>query len=209
MPQFTMILVRHGHVEGIKPEKFRGQIDLPLTEKGRRQASVTADYLDSIVSFEAVYSSPLSRCMDTARSVGAKRQLEPTALSELIDVNYGAWQGRERMAVAREETSLYQRWMSRPDMTVIPHAESLQLVQIRLVKALQLFRERHDNQTIVVVGHDSSNRVLLLTALDMPLSRYWSLRQDPCGVNVITFEGNSCTVDRINETAHLASIASP
>ena len=37
-----IILVRHGHVEGISPERFRGRVDLTLTAEGRRQAEVTA-----------------------------------------------------------------------------------------------------------------------------------------------------------------------
>ncbi len=66
-----------------------------------------------------------------------------------------------------------------------------------------MFREHHEGKTVVAVGHDSSNRVMLLTALEMPLSRYWSLRQDPCCVNVIVFDGYRCTIGRINETTHL------
>lgn len=206
MSHVKLILVRHGHVEGIKPEKFRGQIDLPLTERGRLQAKLTADYLNAITSFDAVYSSPLSRCVDTAMEIGARQQRKPLIMPELIDINYGIWQGRERAAVAREDPARYRGWMIRPDMTVIPNADSLQAIQASLIKALLAFREQHDGNTIVAVGHDSSNRIMLLTALDMPLSRYWSLRQDPCGINIINFDGNRCTIDRINETGHLMTL---
>jgi broad specificity phosphatase PhoE len=37
-----LIVVRHGHVEGISPERFRGRVDLELTPEGRRQAAATA-----------------------------------------------------------------------------------------------------------------------------------------------------------------------
>ena len=127
-------------------------------------------------------------------------------MPELIDINYGVWQGREREAIAQEEPSRYRDWMTRPDLTVIPNADTLQAVQSSLIKALLAFRERHDGGTVVAVGHDSSNRIMLLTALDMPLSRYWSLRQDPCCINVINFDGYHCTIDHINEIGHLMTL---
>lgn len=203
MSRMTLVLVRHGHVEGIKPEKFRGQVDLPLTELGRSQAAMTAHYLERFGPFEAIYSSPLTRCLDTAAAIGRVCGIDPIPLPELIDINYGVWQGRTRDAVSREDPVRFESWMTRPDLTVVGGADSLQTVQGSLVHALQMFRERHDGKTVVAVGHDSSNRIFLLTALEMPLSRYWSLRQDPCCVNVIEFDGYRCTVGRINETAHL------
>lgn len=203
MSKMTLILVRHGHVEGISPEKFRGQIDLPLTDLGRSQAAMTAHYLERFGSFNAIYSSPLARCLDTAAAIGRACGSDPISLPELIDINYGVWQGRTREAVSQEDPVRFQNWMTRPDLTAIPGADTLQTVQSSLVKAFQMFRERHEGRTVVAVGHDSSNRVMLLTALEMPLSRYWSLRQDPCCVNVIVFDGYRCTVGRINETAHL------
>ena len=42
-----LILVRHGHVRGISPERFRGRAELPLTELGRREAELTAAQLKS------------------------------------------------------------------------------------------------------------------------------------------------------------------
>lgn len=207
MSKLTLILVRHGHVEGIKPEKFRGQIDLPLTQTGIAQAEATAIYLSGFAGVAAIYSSPLSRCFDTANIIGTPPAIEAIKLPELIDINYGAWQGRNRDDIARDEPALFHNWMTRPDLTAIPQADTLQSVQANLVRGLNMMREQHDGQTIIAVGHDSSNRILLLTALDMPLSRYWNIRQDPCCVNVIEFDGDRCTVGRINERAHLRSLS--
>lgn len=203
MSTLTMILVRHGHVEGIRPEKFRGQIDLPLTETGVAQAKATAAYLGNFPKVGAIYASPLSRCVDTATIIGTPQKIEPVPLAELIDINYGSWQGRIRDDIAREDPTRFHDWMTRPDLTIIPNAETLAEVQARLVRALDLLRTRHDGQTIIAVGHDSSNRIMLLTALELPLSRYWDIRQDPCCINVIAFDGDKCTVVKVNETAHL------
>ena len=61
----------------------------------------------------------------------------------------------------------------------------------------------HPEDTVVIVGHDSINRVILLHALDLPLSRYWRLGQDPCAINEIDFSEGQFTVRSINGTDHL------
>ena len=57
--------------------------------------------------------------------------------------------------------------------------------------------------TVVLVGHDSVNRALLLQLLDQPLSAYWKLAQDPCCLNEIVIAGEKVEILRINDTAGL------
>jgi probable phosphoglycerate mutase len=67
---------------------------------------------------------------------------------------------------------------------------------------------QHLGQTVLLVGHDSVNRIFLLLALELPLSRYWLLRQSPCGVSVLEHSGMSgWVVASVNETAHLGAFA--
>jgi broad specificity phosphatase PhoE len=48
---------------------------------------------------------------------------------------------------------------------------------------------RHPDDAVVLVGHDSVNRVLLLELLDLPLSTYWRVEQNPCCINEIDIAG--------------------
>ena len=66
---------------------------------------------------------------------------------------------------------------------------------------------RHPDETIVLVGHDSVNRALLLQLLDQPLSAYWRIAQEPCCINEIDVTGGEISVRRINDTQHLDAIA--
>jgi probable phosphoglycerate mutase len=50
------------------------------------------------------------------------------------------------------------------------------------------------------------NRVILLHALELPLSRYWRVGQDPCAINQIESSEGGFTVRSINETYHLHSV---
>src|SRR5258705_9769132 len=64
-----IILVRHGHVEGIDPPRFRGQTDVELSELGMRQARETARHIRACWSPVAVYTSPLRRCVATGQAI--------------------------------------------------------------------------------------------------------------------------------------------
>ena len=94
-------------------------------------------------------------------------------------------------------------WYRAPHWAAIPGGESLQEVLARAVAALRSVIGRHPEDTVVLVGHDSINRVLLLHALDLPLSRYWRICQDPCAINEIDISAGEFTVRSMNETNHL------
>lgn len=206
MEAFTLILVRHGHVEGIHPERFRGRIDLPLTALGRAQAAATAQFITSTWPAAAIYHSPLERCRDTATAIGQALAIHPQPLPQLIDIDYGKWQGRTRDEVKASEPERFMAWMEQPQFTVIDGAETLQDVQARLARALDHMRRTHPAGTVIAVGHDSTNRVFLTLGLDLPLSRYWHLQQDPCAINVLRFDEHGCRVIAVNQTSHLAGI---
>jgi probable phosphoglycerate mutase len=201
-----IILVRHGHVEWIAPERFRGRAELPLSDLGRRQAQAAAGYIAASWKPEAVYTSPLGRCRETGAAIAAPFRLEPQPIEGLADIDYGEWQGLTREQAKErwpEETEL---WFRMPHLAAIPGGETLAAVLSRATAALRDILRRHPDGTVVVVGHDSVNRVLLLFALEAPLSRYWHLRQEPCGVNELLFDNGSFIIGSINQTQHLAGL---
>ena len=198
-----IILVRHGHVEGISPERFRGRADLELTQLGRRQAEETAARIAASWTPAALYSSPLSRCRVTGEAIGRRFGLTPAPLPELIDIDYGEWQGLTPDEVRRKSSEALATWYRSPQWAAIPGGESLQEALTRVVAALRNVIAGHPEETVVLVGHDSINRVILLHALDLPLSRYWRLGQDPCAINEIDFSEGQFTVRSINGTDHL------
>jgi len=198
-----IILVRHGHVEGISPERFRGRADLMLTSEGLRQAEATARRIHQAWKPVAVYTSPLSRCRMTAAAIGNPFGSSPSPIDDLVDIDYGQWQGLTPDEARRRWPKELDTWYRNPDWAAIPRGETLQTVLARTVTALREVVGRHPADTAVLVGHDSVNRVILLHALTLPLSRYWRLRQDPCAINEIDFSEDGFTLLSINETHHL------
>jgi phosphoserine phosphatase len=204
-----IILVRHGHVEGISPERFRGRADLMLTPQGCLQAEAAARRIHAAWTPAAVYTSPLSRCRATGRAIGESLGLTPAPLEDLIDIDYGQWQGLTPDEVGSRWPELLDTWYRAPDWAAIPSGETLQDLLARTVSALRGVIREHAGDTVVLVGHDSVNRVILLHALDLPLSRYWRLGQEPCAMNEIDFTRDGFIVHSLNETCHLTPRPNP
>src|SRR5439155_919366 len=190
-------------VEGISPDRFRGRVDLTLTAAGRRQAEATAHRIHATWRPAAVFTSPLSRSRATAEAIAAPFGLSPRLLDGLIDIDYGQWQGLTLDEVRAHWPELLETWHRAPDWAAIPGGETLQDVLVRALSALRDVVDRHPRETVVLVAHDSVNRVILLHALGLALSRYWRLGQHPCAINEIDFSGDDCAVLSMNETGHL------
>jgi phosphoserine phosphatase len=199
-----IILVRHGHVEGISPpERFRGRRDVNLSDLGVRQAGVTARRIAQEWQPSMTYTSPLQRCVQTAQAIGAACAIPIETLPDLNDLDYGDWEWSTHAHASEAWPGLYDLWFEAPHLVRFPNGESLQDLVARAANVLRLVIERHPRQTVVVVGHSAGNRAMLLQILDQPLSAYWRLAQDPCSVSELEILENVTTVRRMNETHHL------
>ncbi len=201
-----IILTRHGHVEGITPEHFRGRLDLPLTALGHRQIAATSRRINAAWRIAAIHTSPMSRCVITGQAVAAPSGLTASPLPGLNDIDYGKWQGLTREEAAARWPDALATWYRAPQLAQPPGGETLQDLLARAAAMLRDLVAGHRDETIVLVGHDSVNRVILMHALDLPLSRYWSLKQEPCAINELDFVDGSFAVGTINETYHLDGV---
>ena len=199
-----ILLTRHGHVEGIQPPRFRGRAELSLTDHGLAQADALARRIARHWKPVAVYTSPLQRCVVTGAKIATACGITASVHEGMGDIDYGTWQMRTHDEVKAETPEAYRLWREAPHLVRFPNGESLQDVVSRTSDALRMVLAKHPNDTVVLVGHDSVNRALLLQLLDQPLSAYWRLAQDPCTLNEIEVSaGGDVQVARINDTSHL------
>jgi broad specificity phosphatase PhoE len=200
-----ILLIRHGHVEGIQPARFRGRVDLPLTDRGNAEALAVGRRIASKWQPKRVYTSPLGRCVATGAAVANACGIGAESIDALNDIDYGAWlRSHDEMKAAEPE--LFAAWFAAPHLVQFPNGESLQELVSRSSAVLRLALDRHPDETVALVAHDSVNRALLLQLADLPLSSYWRLAQTPCCINEIDVNGNQIRILGINETAHLDNL---
>ena len=201
-----IILVRHGQTEwndgGAGGEHFRGRIDIALNLTGVAQARAVADRLASL-TVAAVYSSPLRRALDTASPTAQRHGLKVQPFPNLLDIDYGLWGGRSHKEVAEHWPQLYRRWRTAPGKVQIPGGECLEDVRRRVVEGLDRLLKQHEGETIVLVGHQVVNKVLICHLLGIGLDGFWRIRQDTGCINRFDYDGRSFTVLTLNEVCHL------
>lgn len=202
-----IVLVRHGHVEGIVPERFRGRRDVSLAELGVQQARATAQRIAAEWQPQVTYASPLRRCVQTAEAICAACSVPLVTLPELNDVDYGDWEWSTHELVRDRWPELYQCWRTAPQLLRFPNGESLTELLVRSSEVLRLVLERHRHQTVVIVGHSANNRTLVLRALNEPLSNFWRVAQDPCSISEIEMLEHGSMVALLNDTRHLEGLS--
>lgn len=199
-----IILIRHGETEWNRGEIFRGRADIDLNKTGKRQAELLGEYLRTL-DLEAVYSSPLKRAVKTAQAIAGVHRLDIEFAPDLIDIDYGEWQGLPISEVKKKYSELYIKWVNSPDEVMIPGGESLEDIRKRATRVIEEVVDRHAG-TVVVVAHRVVNKVLICTLLGLDNSHFWNIRQDTCGITVFTWENARFVLTRHNDTSHLKSL---
>ena len=202
-----ILLTRHGHVEGIKPARFRGREPLDLTARGRAEAEAVARRIAGAWRPSAIYTSPMGRCVATGAAIAKACGIAAKTCDDLNDIDYGAWQFKTFVDAKAQNPELFATWFATPQLVRFPNGEALQDLAARVADAVRMVLSRHAGDTIVLVGHDSVNRMLLLHFLDLPPSAFWRIDQTPCCLDEIDVTGDKVCVRRINETRHLDAIA--
>ncbi len=199
-----IILVRHGQTQWNLVEHFRGQADIPLNEAGLAQAeAVSRRVVRQWSPVAGVYASPLSRAVKTAEIIARPFGLAVQATAGLLDMNFGQWQGLTVDEVRARWPELGGAWYSVPHTVHVPGGETLADVRARGMATVHELCVRHADETVVLVGHNAINRVILLGVLGLDNERFWRIGQDPCGINVIECTGDSFTLVSLNDTGHL------
>ena len=108
-----LFLVRHGATAATEEDRFSGSTAAELSEEGRWQAARLGERL-SRQHITAIYSSPLSRALDTARIVAGHCGLEPITRDGLREIGHGHWEGMKRDEVEREFGREYGAWEADP-----------------------------------------------------------------------------------------------
>lgn len=176
---------------------------MPLSPLGILEARAVAHHIAGLWHPTIIYTSPLQRCVQTGHEIASLCAVSAEVMEEFNDLDYGEWQWQTHEEVRGRCPEQFELWHEAPQRMRFPQGESLQDLAARVADGLRLVLHRHPNETIVVVGHDSSNRVLLLQLLGLPLSAYWVLAQDPAGVSEIDVAPHAAKILRINETQHV------
>src|SRR5690606_39203582 len=157
------------------------------SDEGRWQAARLGERLQH-EGITALYTSPLSRTMETARIVGAACKLEPLAREELREISHGRWEGLTRREVETQFAEEYAAWEEDPFTFAPAQGESGVAVLARALPVLREIITQHQGERVLVVSHKATIRILLSSLLGVDARGYRDrLDQAPACVNVLDF----------------------
>lgn len=198
-----ILLLRHAETDWNRERRFQGWRDVPLSATGREQAESAARLL-AATRIEAVWSSPLARARDTTAIIAAPHRLAVQESDAFREMGFGEWEGLTRDEVRERFPDAHRAWAETPHEAAWPGAETLAMVRARALAGLEALRAAHTGQTICLVSHGITGRLLILEALGLGPDRLWSFQLSSTGISELEFRDDWTTLHRMNSLIHLA-----
>jgi broad specificity phosphatase PhoE len=196
--------VRHGETEWNAAGRLCGRADVPLSTIGEEQARLLAERLKPI-QFEALYSSPLRRAVETAAIVGGAITLGTRIDPRLIELSYGAWEGKTQEQSRILTPEIFERWERDPEVVSPPSGESGEQLIERVKPFLAELPEKHPTGNVLVVCHRTLCRLIVCYFKGIPLAEYRQrVPMDNAALNIFEWSAGHWSVLAVNDTAHLA-----
>ena len=197
-----VVVIRHGETTWGADGRFAGREDVPLTSRGRRQASSVGDRV-KVLGPAIVLTSPLQRCRLTAKAIGGACGAPVLVDDALLDGALGEWTGLRPTEIEERWPAEFGVWRSDPDAPP-PGGESFNEIRTRVAPLLTALVQRYRGRTVVLVTHAATSKMIVLSALDVPSDAAYRLRIDTASLSGFTIADDGSTVVwAVNETGHL------
>jgi broad specificity phosphatase PhoE len=198
--------VRHGATQLTAENRFSGAIGVDLSDEGRAQVARLAARLagDDIA---ALYCSTMGRALETAQILGRPRSLTPIQDDALREISHGRWEGLTRQEVEEQWAEEYAAWEADPFTFAPVGGESGIAVLARALPAVRRIVSAHHDQTVAVVSHKATLRLVLSSLLGIDPRGYRDrLDQSPACLNVVDFKDSiRARLMLFNDISHYAN----
>jgi alpha-ribazole phosphatase/probable phosphoglycerate mutase len=200
--QLRLVFIRHGSSTWNDERRIQGQLDPPLSEKGRDQArKLGARFRDTQV--DAFYSSDLARARETAEAIAEEIGRRPEYLAELREVALGEWEGLQRAEIIARYPEQWSRWTEHPSWDIVPGGEGTEAFETRVGAAIEGLIARHHSGQVLVVTHGGVIQVALLRVVGRSSNGLFPFTIDNTSVTVLQGSPERLLVGGVNDTCHL------
>ena len=201
------VLLRHGQTQMSVDKKYSGHTDVQLTPHGQKQALAAAQALANRgLSFDVIVSSPLKRCQQTAQAAAQALGIdEVETVDELIELDFGKWEGESFDAVGKHDGKRLQEWMEDSSVSC-PDGESLQQLHKRVRAARKQLQQRYAGQTVLVVSHVNPIKSFIRQALDGNAAVFEKVFLGLASISDVEFWSDGSLLRCVNDVGHLGAL---
>ncbi|SDE36850.1 probable phosphoglycerate mutase [Streptomyces griseoaurantiacus] len=203
----ALLLLRHGETPLTPLKRFSGSggEDPALSAVGRAQAGRAAAALAARPgTVDAVVSSPLARCRETAAAAAARLGLDVTVDPGLRETDFGAWEGLTFGEVRARHPEDMAAWLADPAARPSGGGESFVEVARRVDAARRRLVAAYAGRTVLLVSHVTPIKTLVRLALGAPPEALFRMEVSAASLSEVAYyaDGNA-SVRLLNDTSHL------
>ncbi|MFE5117999.1 bifunctional RNase H/acid phosphatase [Streptomyces sp. NPDC056669] len=202
----TFVLLRHGETPLTPEKRFSGSggTDPGLSDVGRHQAERVAAALAARGTIQAIVTSPLRRCRETADAVARRLGLDVRVEEGLRETDFGAWEGLTFAEVKERYPDDLEAWLASTKVAPTGGGESFATVTRRVALARDKLIARYTGRTVLLVTHVTPIKTLVRLALGAPPETLFRMELSAASLSAVAYyaDGNA-SLRLLNETAHL------
>ena len=201
----TILLVRHGETDWNRKKRFQGRNDIPLNNKGRKQA-MTLGKIMSRYDVSVIYSSQKSRAVETAEIVNRELKTKLEIVPDLREISHGVYDGLTMDEINARHGDSIEKWRADRINIAPPEGESIRQCYERVVPVFESLVETTGEDPIMIVSHMIVTKSILLHLMGAPLESFWRFGQGSAALNIIKYIDENPVVELLNFTEHIARI---
>jgi probable phosphoglycerate mutase len=197
-----LCIVRHGETAWNAEHRVQGQLDIPLNEIGLRQAQAVGRVLGA-ERFDAIYSSDLSRALQTAQPTASALGMKVRSEKDLRERHYGIFERMTYAEVKLKHAAEYARFAARDPEFGFVSGESLKDFSTRSIAIVSRLAKQHEGQDILVFTHGGVLDELYRHIQELPVSVPRDFGIPNAGLNRVEFELSRWQIRAWADVAHL------
>jgi len=170
-------LIRHGQTDWNNEGRFQGMMDIPLNQNGIDQANQFIKHLNG-THFNALYSSDLSRALQTAKIISKFINKKIIIDARLRERNLGEWEGKLLKEVQEEYKKAWNDLQNDPTEYRPLGGESVADCAKRMWSVADEIAQNYPNGTVMIVSHGLALATLICKAKSVPLQNVYSCIPD-------------------------------
>lgn len=209
-PITRLFLIRHAQTVNNAKGIISADATVPLNPHGRSQGRALAKRMRKDFVLDHIYSSPMQRAYETAQFIAQAFNLEIEKDDDLIEFNYGIFEGRDLPWIKENIPDEYENFfawlnadsssgMKRPDITGM---EPLTDLRARIQKFIEKILDRHEGENIALVSHGGFVKYCLTYFMDGDFNKKAKFVINNASLSIVDFYKGRPTIILMNDYRH-------
>ena len=197
-------LTRHGETEWNLEGRLQGSLDAKLTKKGIDEATMLGESLKE-VEFDMIFSSPLSRALDTANIVKGNKEIEIIAHENLKEISFGDWEGMLHKEIEESHAERYNNFWMKPHLYEPLNGETYDEFTDRIQQVINEIVEHKDKKNVLVVAHAGVVKGFYKILKNLSIKEFWNepFVHNTC-LTIINIDDDRIDFEIECDTSHIA-----